>query len=242
MKCKNCGEEVLSNYCGHCGQDIKVGNITWSKLLAELSESIFQLNQGFLFTSKELWLKPGLTIRNYLIGKRKKYVKPIAYLLVTSTIYFLVSGFIDYETWLKGAISGFYLGAQDVEGSDILPPVMLWIAENYAYAALLLIPLFSLASFLSFYKYKHNYLEHVVLNSFIVGQQAIIYTFFALLNALFSEDLFGLLAMLLSALYCCFVFIRFFGRTRWKVILLSVLTYIVYFLFTTLILGGFIAN
>lgn len=47
MNCKNCGHIVQDTYCGHCGQKVNVDRITFSSLLNELTESVFQVNKGF---------------------------------------------------------------------------------------------------------------------------------------------------------------------------------------------------
>jgi len=53
--------------------------------------------------------------------------------------------------------------------------VFEWLIHNYSYTALLLIPVFSYASFLAFKKSNFNYLEHLVLNTFLFGQITLIF-------------------------------------------------------------------
>jgi hypothetical protein len=104
MNCKNCGEVLSGNFCSQCGQNSKVGKITLQKLIFELSESILQFNGGLPFTFKELTTRPGKSIKDYLNGNRKNHFKPIAYVLLFSTIYFLFSKVTNLETWLSSAI------------------------------------------------------------------------------------------------------------------------------------------
>ncbi len=50
MKCKNCAHLVDYNFCPNCGQSSTVGRINPANFLAELSDSVFQVNRGLFFT------------------------------------------------------------------------------------------------------------------------------------------------------------------------------------------------
>lgn len=233
MKCKNCEAIVISKFCSNCGQNSNVSKITISKLLQDLTESIFQFNSGLLFTLKELFTRPGNSIQEYLLGKRKNHFKPIAYVLVFSTIYFLITRMTSQNTWVDDLISGFFKGAYDTEEAGKLPKIVAWFANNYAYTTLLLIPIFSLASYLSFRKYETNYLEHIVLNCYTTGHQAICYTIFSLLNAIVDFYYLELFPALIATAYIFWVFSQFFDKeNRFTNFLRSILTYILYFLFS----------
>ncbi len=149
MNCKNCGQITAGEYCNHCGQKSKVGRITLSSLLNELTESIFQIDRGFLYTLIHLFTRPGKSINEYLNGKRKKHFKPIAYLITFSTIYFIISKMIGQNTWMDDFITGFAKGGSNKEE---IPQILNWFAKNYAYTTMLLIPVFSFASFISFWE------------------------------------------------------------------------------------------
>ena len=62
------------------------------------------------------------------------------------------------------------------KSADFPPLTLLW--KNQTYVFLLLVPLFSIASFLSFRKSKYNFSEHLILNLFILGEQLLIYSLF----------------------------------------------------------------
>ncbi|MCB0631023.1 MAG: DUF3667 domain-containing protein, partial [Lewinella sp.] len=66
MNCKNCNQTAGGNFCAHCGQSTKVDKINLPNFLRELSEGVFQINRGFFFTLKELFVRPGYSIRAYL--------------------------------------------------------------------------------------------------------------------------------------------------------------------------------
>jgi len=232
MKCKNCDHIVEGNYCTFCGQSIRVDKVTFPNLLSELSESVFQVNRGLLFTIKELFIRPGKNIREYLNGKRKNHFKPIAYALALSTIYFLLSQIIGGETFLNDLLEGAAQAGKDNKTTSPVIIAFTWFADNYAITMLLLLPLFALASYLAFEGSGFNYLEHFVLNSYIIGQQAIIYAIISMLGLIVdNNDIIAMTSLGFSMLYALIVFWQFFIKPRRiSVIFRFLLTYILYFI------------
>lgn len=238
MNCKNCTQLVDGNYCKHCGQSTGVSRINFSGFLNDVSDSVFQINRGFFYSLKELFVRPGHTIREYLEGKRKKHFKPIGYVLILSTIYFFIARFLETDTYLNDFITGFASDSIDSEQDNNALAILTWLTENYAYTMLMIIPVFSIASYLAFVKSRFNYLEHVVFNAFITGQQAIIYSLFAFLSFIFGDgDLLAILNLGVSMGYALFVFLQFFLKeTRLSVVFRFILTYVLYVILLTLVL------
>lgn len=164
MNCRNCGHSIDGKFCKNCGQNSKVDRIDFRNLLNEISESIFQINKGFFYTLKELFIRPGSSLNEFLDGKRKNHFKPVAYVLTLSTVYFLISQVTNQNTWIEDLISGWTDGATAGKSGNEIPKILTWFAKNYAYSTLLLLPVFSIASYLSFLKFGKNYLEHIVVN------------------------------------------------------------------------------
>jgi len=109
--CKNCEEPVQQNFCSNCGQKTKVDRINLSNLVSDLMEDVFQLNRGLFFTIRELFIRPGEMITGFLEGHRKNYFKPIAYAIVLSTFYYLVSKAAGGVTFLNDFMEGMSEGA-----------------------------------------------------------------------------------------------------------------------------------
>jgi len=212
MKCKNCGNQVSRNYCSQCGQSSRISRINLPNFLEELSVSIFQINRGFFFTIKELTIRPGNTIREFLAGKRRSHIRPITFLISLSTLYFLAGVITDQQTWLDNFLSGFLEGMAESRENFAASSILNWFANNYAYANLLLLPIFSLASYLAFNKYQLNYLEHIVINSYLAGQQAIIYILLVFVNILVDNELIEALTLLLSVCYTFWTYWQLFEK------------------------------
>lgn len=232
MNCKNCGELVPDKFCGHCGQNSKVGKINFPNFLSDLSQSVFLVNSGFFYTLLNLFKRPGYAIKDFLDGKRKKHFKPMAFVLVLSTFYFLISRISGGNTWLKDVMVGFT--TYDSGSIESMTSSMTWFSNNFAYTSLLLVPIFSLASFVSFSGKGRNYLEHIVLNAYIAGQQAIIYVFFMLLMMFIDLKALEPVPVLSSMFYTFWVFWQFFDEgNRIVNVIRSIATYIIYMILSS---------
>ena len=236
--CKNCNQLVDGNFCAHCGQSIKVDKIDLSYFLNEMSDSVFQINRGLFYTIKELFLRPGQCIKDYLNGKRKQHFKPIAYAFTLSTIYFLLSKFLESGTIMNDFIQGYANGAGVSDRPDNQIITLKWFAQNYAYTMLMLLPLFSLATYLTFLNAGFNYLEHFVLNAFITGQQALLYSLTVIFGLIVTnDDLLDSVTLCFSIAYALFVFWQFFSeQSRIAVVFRSVLVYVLYLILLILVI------
>lgn len=228
MICKNCEYDFNGNFCNNCGQSTRTRRIDFQYLLSEIPNSILQVNRGFLFTVLQLFMRPGHSIKAFLEGKRKHYYKPIAFLLVTSSLYVMSYYLMSRNTIVNDVVIGFKSGMQaknDTSGYEILN----WLTKHQTYVTLLFIPLFSFASYLAFKKSKFNYIEHLIMNFYITGQQMIIYM---ILGLVFLKDniLMGA-PVIIGTLFNLWVFLQFFqDKTTLKKILLILLTYILFIL------------
>lgn len=214
MECKNCGNNFEGNFCNLCGQNSKVERLNFSSIVNEISDSIFQVNRGFFFTFKELSVRPGHAIREFIEGHRKYYFKPLAYALTLSTVYFVLSSLSGLNTFLGEIISGF-TGATKENGIDSFSNVLIWFADNYAYTILLLIPVFSISSYLAFLGKGYNYWENLVLNSYITGHQAIIYSI-SLIPSIIWPDFYytEVFIFLFTIFYSFWTFRQFFRELK----------------------------
>lgn len=176
--CKNCKHFFEGNFCNHCGQTANTHEINFKSIVHEIQHSIFHIDKGILYTTKELFQRPGQTIREYLDGKRVKHFKPFAYIFILSTIYALLTRLSHKSTFLTDFLDGFYTGTTaDKSKTDLgfLGEVVQWMSSHYAYTTLLIIPIISLASYLCFYRTKYNYFQHLILNSFVAGQRTVLF-------------------------------------------------------------------
>jgi hypothetical protein len=237
MNCKNCGHIITGKFCSHCGQNSKVGRINLPNFLNEVSESVFQIDKGFFYTLRELFTRPGKSLKEFLNGQRKNHFKPIAYVLTLSALYFLITQITNQKTWMDDLIAGWVNGASGHAQVPRVSKILIWFSKNYAYASLLLLPIFSLASYLAFFKCGTNYLEHIVINSYITGHQAIFYSLFAMVGTVIKSDVIEVFSLLVAISYTGWVFWQFFSEGNRTInILRSIMTYILYLIFSIVLL------
>jgi hypothetical protein len=93
--CKNCEHHFKGNYCPHCGQTSATERIGAKYFLHDIPHSIFHIDKGFWYSFKSLFTHPGVTLKNYLDGKRAKHFKPFAYLFIISTITIIVTAIFN---------------------------------------------------------------------------------------------------------------------------------------------------
>jgi Protein of unknown function (DUF3667) len=86
--CLNCGTEVPERFCTHCGQENTVPHETFGHLVKHFVADVFHYDSQFLTTLKYLLFRPGFLSREYMAGKRARYVNPIKLYVFVSFVFF----------------------------------------------------------------------------------------------------------------------------------------------------------
>lgn len=86
--CLNCGTEVPERYCTHCGQENAVQHETFGHLFKHFVADIFHYDSQFFTTLKNLLFRPGFLSREYMAGRRVRYVNPIKLYVFVSFVFF----------------------------------------------------------------------------------------------------------------------------------------------------------
>ena len=92
-ECLNCGTRLRGQYCGHCGQRARSRLISMWQLTQEAFGDLFELDSRLWRTIIPLLLRPGRLTRDYLEGRRARYMPPFRTYLVLSVIFFVVAFF-----------------------------------------------------------------------------------------------------------------------------------------------------
>jgi hypothetical protein len=91
--CLNCGTRLGGQYCGNCGQRSRNRLISIWQLLQEAFGDLFELDSRLWRTLSPLLVRPGQLTRDYLEGRRARYMPPFRSYLVLSVIFFVVAFF-----------------------------------------------------------------------------------------------------------------------------------------------------
>lgn len=168
MNCKSCQTELLGRYCHSCGQK-RIERFSFRSLSEWFRDDIVVLDKGFLFTIKELLLRPVQLVNSYLSGVTQKYSNPYKLLLIFTSIMYLIAAFD--ENWSFYEVSDSVKDSASAFSAKSFDHFMKnWGAmatSNLLVYFLLTIPFWSFFSFLLFRKRKLHYLEHLIYVSYL---------------------------------------------------------------------------
>jgi len=90
LACRNCGTQAPLKFCPECGQETTLHPPTLGEFLHEFVGHYVALEGTLWRTLKLLLTKPGRLTREYLDGRRRRYVLPLRLYLTCSFLFFLV--------------------------------------------------------------------------------------------------------------------------------------------------------
>src|SRR6476620_11884823 len=94
--CTNCGNPIAEKYCPNCGQPAQIKRIDGHYIIHEI-EHVLHLEKGIMFTFRELMIRPGKNVREFISGSLSRLLKPIIFIIVTSLLYSLANHFFHVE-------------------------------------------------------------------------------------------------------------------------------------------------
>lgn len=92
--CLNCGTELHGPFCYYCGQPDKNLMRFFPALMRDLLEDMVDFDSRFMRTLKPLLLHPGKLTRDYLLGRRFRYVPPIRLYIFSSMVFFILAAML----------------------------------------------------------------------------------------------------------------------------------------------------
>lgn len=96
--CSDCGAETSGNFCANCGQPTHVHR-SLLHLGEELMHGVMHFDARIWRTLPLLWLNPGRLTREWVEGRRTRYVSPLAMFLFTLFVMFFALSFMpQYES------------------------------------------------------------------------------------------------------------------------------------------------
>ena len=95
--CLNCGATLTGQYCGNCGQRARSRLISIWELTQEAFGDLLELDSRLWRTLIPLIVRPGQLTRDYLQGRRARFMPPFRTYLVLSIFFFLIAFFDPRE-------------------------------------------------------------------------------------------------------------------------------------------------
>ena len=90
--CANCGATVLGKFCGRCGQRLEHEIHSVWHFTQEATEDLTHADSRLWGTLFALLFQPGFLTREFLDGRRVRYLPPLRLYLVLSVLFFVVIG------------------------------------------------------------------------------------------------------------------------------------------------------
>ena len=239
MECKNCENTLVdsSDFCHNCGAKIIRNRLTIRNLMTHFSEQFLNYDNKLLLTFIHLLTKPGLVIKTYLSGTRKKYVNPISYFTIAITI-----GGLQMFIFAKYFPDAMDISEITAKGQEQLSKN--WMNTMQEYQSLLLmamVPGYALVSRTVFFNYKnYNYTEHLVMYLYILSQITIV-TFIPTIILVYFGFTIGnitpytILFQILYAGYCSKLIFDLSGKGIVLKTLLFLVVFAVYYIVFTIL-------
>jgi hypothetical protein len=168
-QCLNCTTSLQSDFhfCPKCGQKVDTHRLNVKHLSHDIIHYFTHADKSIFRLVWLLLKQPGVTVREYLHGMRKRYFPPVNFFLISVAIMAIsVKVFktfnMDFMLTRRG------LSKAGTAGAQLLTFVNTRI--NWIYIAF--IPVFTFLFWIFYTRRKYNYIEHLVAglywNGFIV--------------------------------------------------------------------------
>jgi len=194
--CANCDRLLTpdQNFCEKCGQQTAIHRISFGHVIHEGVHFLTHADKGIFYLLKQLAVHPGHVAREYIEGKRKKYMPPVNFFLIMVGLFVLSNSI--FKTFERSGNFAEVRAMLAKEQNTIKRERRLakieraeqatkFMGKNSNLVSLLVAtPFVTLIFFLFNSRRKYNYTEHLIANFYFAGFSAL---FFILLVAPLSH-------------------------------------------------------
>jgi hypothetical protein len=172
-------------------------------------QHLLHLEKGFLYTIRELLLKPGKTIRTFLLEDRTKCVKPVIFLIFSAVIFSLIIHFfhVEYSFFNINKIA-------PLQGKIRAKEIGDWTNSHIGYTNLLIGVFIGCWIKIFFKKFHYNIFEIIVLLCFALGEAILLLGIFMLLANLFNSSILATIGVFTYFGYTIWAIGQFFGEHK----------------------------
>jgi cytochrome bd-type quinol oxidase subunit 2 len=108
-RCLNCGAELVGDFCHGCGQNAGETQASLRRWIGKEMEEHLSLDAKLPRTLRSLFFKPGFLTREYLDGRRARYLRPLQLYLLAAALLFVGSWF---KTAAEDGLSAAWRGPE----------------------------------------------------------------------------------------------------------------------------------
>ena len=183
ITCKNCRQTFKGHYCSNCGQTAETHKLNLHYLWHDIQHGLFHFDSGITYTAKQLFTRPGHSIREFIEGKRVKHFKPISLIAILATVYITLIHLLHINLFTEtepSATSDYSIAIEKFKE---------WSISHFAWITLLSIPLHTIGTKICFRKQGYNFIEYFVLNTYKAAQKLYISILFIPLVYYYKPEL-----------------------------------------------------
>ncbi|HEU4789751.1 MAG TPA: DUF3667 domain-containing protein [Flavobacterium sp.] len=234
ITCKNCHQTFKGHYCSNCGQTAETHPINLHFLWHDIQHGLFHFDNGITYTAKQLFTRPGHSIREFIEGKRVKHFKPISLVVVLATAYIALIHLFHIDVFVKteqNSIPNYHIDIDQLKE---------WMISHFAWITLAFIPLHTIGTAICFRKQGYNFIEYFVLNTYKASQKLYVAILFIPILYHFSGtpsiDKVTKTLMLIDFVLYFWTNVQFFNYlSKTKTFLLTLLTHLIFWFIVFLI-------
>ena len=201
--CRFCETTITSNFCENCGAAQKIQRINATYVINQISD-VLNFEKGFLYTLRELTIRPGAAVKSFINEDRNRLVKPIVFIIVCSLIYSLANQVFGFEDGYVG---------YSFETKSTTTILFQWVSQNYGYANILMGVLIAWCIKLFFRKSNYNFFEILILLCFTMGVGMLLFAVFGIIDSLISYPIIDK-GFFIGVLYIIWAIANFFGKRK----------------------------
>lgn len=220
IKCKNCDNEFVGNYCNNCSQASSVERINFKFILTEIQKTFIHFDSGFLYTTKKLFINPGKTILVYLNGARIHHFRSFSYLFFLAGAYLILVN-SSHLTIIKDSVTGLSKNEFEKFIKDYFIQIQFFFIITYSAFSLML------------FHYRHlNFYEFIIMHTYLAGQRILISIILLPLKiwpatAIYSSSI-NTFILLLGNVLMIWAYVKIFShKNKFLVIIKSILLQVI---------------
>ena len=174
--CPTCNTHFEGNYCPRCGQSARIGRYSFKKAFLLFLDVWGLGNRGMFRTIRDLILRPGYMIRDYLQGMQMAYFPPFKMFFLLTALSLLVETSLNikrqdrsqivYEEIMQDAHKVFEENNQKIEeennqkaldqgqqnSNEATQKIYAWVIKHITIVLIVVLLLFSVPLYLFFRK------------------------------------------------------------------------------------------
>lgn len=228
--CKNCNTTFTGKFCNNCGQTADTHKINFHFLWHDIQHGLLHFDEGIPYSLRQLFTRPGHSIREFIEGKRVRHFKPLSLVVVLATLY----GFLFHYFHLN------YLNTSSDNSFDY-ESMNDWVLTHFSWTTVLTIPLYTVGTYIAFKNQGYNFVELFVLNTFKASQrlfvQILTFPVALYLYKLGHSNWFQTITYLIGLALIFWTNIQFFNKMpKAKAFILSIVSHLIFLIIFIIIL------